>query len=413
MNYLFVIAATLALITLPLSVFLFTSSEKYRKRCSHFELQNELLKQKAEENERRMLDWENYRKESMQAAKASILEAGSQLSNKLLEDHKREAEAAKKAGDEAFIKNSQILLEQFSNVTNVVSVLKDQTAVTQEKTAALWRTLASPAGAGYLAEVGLENSLKNLGLESGRDYIMQYSINNNDGGNLRPDAVIFLPQDMVMVIDSKSSKFILEIAETYDELSQSQALQNLKDTMNKHLRDLTSKNYSLAIANLYKESGRADKLSSILNVMYLPSENAVSHIKKADPEFVAKVEKAGIILAGPASLIGLLSLARLNIGMMRQAENQDLIVQNIQDLMDNIVTVLSYSDKLGRSIKSANDSFDQFAKSVNSRMLPKMRKLIGLGINPAKSKDLPNRITSYDIRPADDMPMIENSLEEA
>jgi DNA recombination protein RmuC len=358
-----------------------------------------------------MRDWETQRAESLQAAKASILEAGGQLSNKLLEDHKREAEAAKKDAEAMLRKTSETLLEQVMNVTKSVSELKGQTSETSEKMATVWRALTTPAGAGYLAEVGLENSLKNLGLEQGRDYVMQYAMNSEDAGSLRPDAAIFLPQDMVMVIDSKASKFLIEIAQAQQNGDEAEALGSLKKTMNDHLKALISKNYSAAIQAAYKESGRAEKLRTVLNVMYLPSDNAVAHIKRADPEFLQKTEKAGIILAGPASLSGLLSLARLNIGMARQAANQDAIVEGVQELMDNIITALSYADKVGKGLKSAADNFDQFARSVNRRLLPKARQLGTLGVKPGKSKELPGRIVSYEVRLSDDVLTIEGESE--
>lgn len=372
----------------------------------------ELAEQKMVDMEKRMQDWETQRGEAVQAAKASILEAGGQLSSKLLEDHKREMEAAKKDSEERAKKASEELLEKMLAVTTKVAALNEQNRQTQEKMSVVWRSLSSPGGAGFLAEVGLENSLKNLGLEPLRDYIMQYAINNGEAGNLRPDAVIFLPQDMLMVIDSKASKFLLDIAEAEEngELPQ-EAFSRLKKTMNDHLKALVSRDYRAAIGALYKESGRSSKTRNILNVMYLPSENAVTHIKRADPDFLGKCEKADIILAGPASLAGLLSLARLNIGAQRQAENQDAIIAGVQDLLDNMVVVLTYADKMGRGIKTAADNFDMFARSVNKRMLPKIRQLTSLGVKPNKSKELPSRLVSYDIRPSDDMLTIEGDVE--
>ncbi|HEU5048566.1 MAG TPA: DNA recombination protein RmuC [Rickettsiales bacterium] len=484
MNFLFWIAATVALIFTPAAVITFFSRERYRKRLKHIEIlvatlttQNEGYKksademkslrdqnsayleqksiavtelqelqkkvitvsnerdnhlrekeeatkarleaekklelnlQKMEEAEKRMQDWELQRSESLKAAKASILEAGGQLSSKLLEDHKREAEAAKKEAETAVKKTSDALIEQVLNITKSVASIQDQNRKTEQMAQTVWRALASPAGAGSLAEVGLENSLKNFDLEPKRDYVMQYAIHSDEAGKLRPDAVIFLPQDMVMVIDSKASKFLLEIAEAEGNESETELLLRLKKTMNTHLNDLTSKNYAAAIRTLYKEAGRADKISHVLNVMYVPSENAINHIRRADPEFTQKAERAGIILASPSNLSGLLSLAKFNIGMMRQAENQEVIVNSVQELLDNVITVLAYSDKVGRGLKLANDYFDQFARSVNKRMLPKMRQLVSLGLKPNKIKEIPAKITSYDIRPSDDMMIIEGEVE--
>ena len=484
MNFFFVMAATVALISAPLAFFFFLSAERYRKRATALELelattstqagalkkesddiktlrdqnalfleqksiavterlemerkveamrqerdsaqkqkdeaiaarletdkQRELVLQRMTEAEKRMQDWELQRVEGLKATKASILEAGGQLSSKLLEDHKREAEAAKKDNEAVVKKTSEALIEQLMNVTKSVAELKGQTTENRDKMATVWKALTTPSGAGYLAEVGLENSLKNFKLIAGRDYIMQYSVKSEELGSLRPDAVIFLPQDMVMVIDSKASKFLIEIAQAQEIGSDEEVLASLKKTMNKHLSDLAQKSYATAIQAAYKQAGRSEQISKVFNVMYLPSDSAVLHIKRADPEFINKTEQAGIILAGPASLSGLISLAQLNIGMARQAANQDKIVENVQDLMDNLITVLNYAEKVGRGLKSASDNFDQFARSVNRRLLPKVQKLASLGVKPAKAKEIPGRITSYEMRLSDDPMIIEGEAE--
>jgi hypothetical protein len=45
-------------------------------------------------------------------------------------------------------------------------------------------------------------------------------------------------------------------------------------------------------------------------------------------------------------------------------------------------------------------------------MFPKIRHLVSLGVKPNKNKEIPARMTSYDIRPSDDMLIIEGEVEE-
>jgi DNA recombination protein RmuC len=365
-----------------------------------------LVKQHSDDVETRMQDWELQRSESLKAAKASILEAGGQLSSKLLEDHKREAEAAKKEAEEAAKKNAATLLEQMQTITHSVAALKEQTSQNKDKMSTVWRALTTPAGVGQIAEIGLENSLKNLGLEPQRDFIMQYHV-GSEAGNLRPDAVIFLPQDMVMVIDSKASKFLLDLVEAEQGgIPEDDLLQGLARTMNDHLNALTSKNYAAAIRGAYKEAGRSAEITATLSVMYVPSENTMTYLKRADAAFMEKAEKKGIIIATPSSLSGLLSLARYNIGLMRQSENHDRIITQTQQLMDTVITMLGHAEKVGKGLKTAVSSFDSFAKSANRNVLPKLRKMKTLGVKPEKNAEIPARIVGF----ADDM-QIEGEVE--
>jgi DNA recombination protein RmuC len=86
-------------------------------------------------------------------------------------------------------------------------------------------SLLSPSGAGNLAEITLENILKSSGLRNNLDFIMQYSLATEDKAVLRPDSVVFLPDDKLMVIDAKASKFLVDDQDD---------LKNLARTMNIH-----------------------------------------------------------------------------------------------------------------------------------------------------------------------------------
>lgn len=373
-----------------------------------------LMQQRLADMQQRMTDWETQREESVKAAKAAILEAGGQMSSKLLEDHKREQEAAKKEQEERVKQTTQQLLEQVQHITQSVGTLREQTGETQKRMETVWRALSNPTGAGQLAEVGLENTLKNLGLEPGRDFVMQYALADKDSGkSLRPDALVYLPQDMVIVVDSKASKFVLDIAEAESEAHQAAALEKLKQTMNTHLRSLSGKDYSNAVMSQFREDHNRSDIRMMLNVMYLPSESALEHIKKADAGFAEKVEKAGIILAGPSSLHGLFMLAKLQIAEARQMQNYATIIESIENLMESTATVLSHADRIGAGLKKAAEDFNKMASSANRRLIPRMQKLAALGVKPARNKALPNPIMSYDLRRLDDALSIDLEAEGA
>lgn len=411
MNFLMLLPTLLALIAAGGIVFLFWKQAKHLQLkldaaiAAKFEAEKqvELERQKTVASELRMKDWESQREESVKSAKAAILEAGGQMSSKLLEDHKREQEAAKKDQEERIKETNAKLLEQFGSVTQSVAALREQTQATQQQMGTVWRALSNPTGAGQLSEVGLENSLKNMGLEAGRDFIMQYGLSDREtGGRLRPDAVLFLPQDVVIVVDSKASKHVLELGEAKDEAQMAEARERLKRTMAKHLNDLSSKDYANGVQEQYRDAGNTGKVQVMMNVMYLPTESALQHLKEADKDFHSRAEKAGIILAGPASLHGLFSLAKLQIASAKQADNQTHIIAGVQDLLESTATMLGYSEKIGDHLKKAADAFNSMASSVNRRIIPRMKKLGDLGVKPGKNKAMPTPIMTYDMRRLDD-----------
>lgn len=364
---------------------------------------------------KRMEDWEQTKKESVEAAKAAIFEVGNKLSSNLIEQHKRENEEAKKEAE----KTTSKVFEQFQNVVKSVHTLDEQVQKNNKQSEIVWRALTSPQSAGYFGEIGLENTLKSFGLEEGRDFRLQFSITTEDG-RFRPDAVVFLPSSAVLVIDSKATQVVLEMANAEQNGQLETMLPRLKESMNSQLKNLAGKEYDKAVREIYREQGRIDELGDVVKIMYVPSESAFGYIAKADETFMQKAAQAKIILAGPQSLAGLIALANIKIQETRQIENYQRIMDSVRDFMGRVATALSYADNVGRAITRAQENFDSFAKSVNTRLLPKVKDLGKLGLTHNGKKDFPARLQEstpstieIEAEEADEVPAIGNKKEAA
>ena len=361
--------------------------------------------------EARMVDFERLRQESLQAAQAAVLETAQQLSSKLLDDHKRESAEAKKEAEERVRQTAEHLVRQVDEIAKAVSQLNGQMQEKGRVLDTMWRALSSPGGAGQLAEIGLANTLKGFGLELGRDFVLQYTTHDEDSGRrLRPDAIVFLPGNSALVIDCKASKFILEIAAAEGTPQEADAYRNLARTMNQHLKALVEKDYRSAVLTAWRQSGRGEEIARTLSVMYLPNEAALEKLYRADPEFVHRARAAQIIPAGPAGLHCAMSLASVEINLMRQVENQARIVETAQLLLDSIGIAIGHAAAVGRGLKAAAESFAKFTGSVNQRLLPRARNLGRLGLQPGKP--LPANLPSYAVHSLDADQFIEGEAAE-
>lgn len=321
-----------------------------------------------------------------QAAKAAALESAAQLSNKLLADHKREAEAQKEEAEKAVKQTTEGLFSRFNEVANLVAGMQAQSQKDGGRLDALYRMHAHPGGAGRLAEIGLENTLKAFGLQPGLDFILQYhAAGDAERGSLRPDAVVFLPGDAVLVIDSKASKLLLDLAEAEgDEAAHAAAEAQLAQRMLLHLRALSGKDYGNAVLATYRELKRGGTLRRSITAMMLPSDAAVEKLRRAAPDFDRRAAEAEIVVVGPSALAALIAVSRLQIDGGRQAENLDKIVAAVTGLLESTATALGLAEKVGRGLQQATEQFESFSRSVNARLLPRMRKLADLGVRPAK-----------------------------
>jgi DNA recombination protein RmuC len=368
-----------------------------------------VMRQRVADSELRLADFERLKEESLKAMQAAALQTTQQLSSKLLDDHKRENEEAKKQGEELVRQTTEQLFKRFEDVSQAVAQIKGEVDAKGQRLDLVWRALTSPAGSGYYAEIGLANTLKSFGLVEGRDYVLQHTTEDAaTGKRLRPDAVVFLPGDSVLVIDCKASKFLVEIAEAEGGEGEGAAYQNLARTMNQHLRALAEKDYRNAVAAAFRESGRGGEIARILSVMYLPNEGALEKLHRADADFVERATRLQIVPAGPAGLAGFIGFAAVEISLIRQIENQKEIVRSAELLLEGLAVSLSHAASLGRSVKGAADAYEKFARSVNGRLLGRGRRLAELGLRPGKA--VPGNLPAYHVQLLDSV--IEGEAEE-
>ena len=372
------------------------------------EKQAAMLRQEMAGLQKRMDDWEETKRESLQATKAAVLATANEVSSKLLEDHKREAEAAKKDSREQVEKTTAGLLKQVDELGKSIVRLNDQTERNEETVDTVLKALSSPATVGQFAEIGLENTLKRFGLEKNRDFFIQPPI---EGKRLRPDAIVLLPGERVLVIDSKASSFIVDIAAAETVEAEKEAYANLARTMNRHVKGLADRHYRTAIRDVYSDAGRSGEIRAVVSLMFVPTDSAIEKVVQADPDFIEKAAKHGITVAGPAVLASLLGFARVELDLVKQRENQEKIIDGTQGLLDRVATVLEHTEKVGRGLRSAATGYVDLTRSVNGRLLPKVRELMNLGVRPSRNKPLPKAVPAYEVIELESGALIEGEAE--
>jgi len=354
----------------------------------------------------RLEDFERLRKEVTDAAKGAVTETATQVSSKLLDDHKRESNEAKQQAEERVRQVSEALVKQMAEVSLLVKALDKRVDKTGGEMDLLMRAVTSPGGAGQLAEVGLANTLQSFGLEIGRDYVLQQTtVDQETGRRLRPDAIVFLPTDTVVVIDCKASKFMVEIARQEGTPQEATAYEGLARTMNQHLRSLCEKDYRNAVYAACKQAGRGGDDPHILCLMYLPNEAALERLRRADAEFFQRAREAQIVPAGPATLYSALLMASTEIRRLHQMENQQEIIDKTRAVLESLAIVLGHASRAGAGLKNAVDNFMKFTGSINQRLLPRVRGLTRLGVEPPKA--LPQSLPSFAVQTAEESTLIE------
>ncbi len=330
----------------------------------------EHLTVKAQQQEKLIHDFENITKKSQELTKAALFELGTDLSKQLIEIHKKETEGNRKLSDETIKTNTEKFNSEFERIVNMVGSLKRGIEKSQDTVDLIKNSLLSPSGAGKLAEITLENILKASGLKNGLDFSMQYNLNAENNSKLRPDAVIFLPSDNIMIIDAKASKFLID---------ESENVENLVKTMNLHLKSLASKDYAQTM-KLASNLASRTKYANIITLMFLPSEHAIEKIVEADSDFLNKAWHLNIFPVGPAGLMNMLSFAKFQIAENLMLHNNLEIIEEVKKLINSISALAEHSAKLGSSISSLVGNYDKFAASFNRNFLSKAKNISHLGV---------------------------------
>ena len=256
----------------------------------------------------------------------------------------------------------------------------------------VYKALLAPNTVGGLAEITLENILKSSNLMVNIDYQMQYSITDQDNNRLRPDAVIFLPGDNILVIDSKASKFFLELGQAKDELSANEIKQKIKTTMRNHLS--------------------LKKINHISTVMFLPTETSIEHLQDIDNQFISDAWQNNIFPAGPIGLVNILAHSKFQISEGRKNENYHEIIEEVSNLLYNIANLAGHAKKLGSSINNAMGFYDKFAASFNMNLISKSKRLEKLGVTVKSNKQIPEKIDRYQVISGNKITMIEGEIAE-
>ncbi len=205
-----------------------------------------------------------------------------------------------------------------------------------------------PQKRGNWGEMILERILEMSGLTKDREYFVQGSIKDEEGNNLRPDIRINLPDQRVIMIDSKVSLV------AYDNFSSTENIEEQKiylakhlESTNAHIEQLSSKNYDNLVSSLD------------FTMMFIPIEPAYMITIQSDQNIWARAYEKRILLVSPTNLIACLKLFSDLWKRDNQSKNALKIVKQGEALYDKFVTFTKTFEEVGNSIKSSQEKYEK------------------------------------------------------
>ncbi len=238
---------------------------------------------------------------------------------------------------------------------------------------------------GDWGEYQLERLLEDVGLKKGIHFTTQTSVKSDDGKNLRPDFLVSLPDEKVLVIDSKVSLTAYEkCVNTQDDLEREVLLKEHIQSMRNHIRSLAKKDY----ASLYDKS--VD-----YTLMFVPIEPAYFAV---GPELQA-IQREGlaarVLLVSTTTMLATLRTVSYIWRQELQRTNVIEISSRGKLLYEKFVGFTNSMDSIGDHLKKADNAYQEAVSKLSQGpghlvgQAEKLRKL-GLDVN----KKIPEKFIS-------------------
>ena len=230
---------------------------------------------------------------------------------------------------------------------------------------------------GQMGEVILENILQDCGMTKNRDYKTQFTDKNEEGQQLRPDVVIFLPENRNIIIDSK-----VPMRDWYE-------FQNSK---NNNEKEIHIKSFINSVKSHISSINKKD-YTNLLNInspdyvfIFMPHEFALITAQKYDISLANFSQQKQVIIVGPSTLVMCMKLVESIWRLEKQNKNSKEIADLAGGMYDQIAKTLNLLDDTSSSLNKSIDNIDiskKYIKEGRSSLYFKVNKMRELG---AKSK---------------------------
>lgn len=243
---------------------------------------------------------------------------------------------------------------------------------------------------GDWGEMQLTTLLEQAGLEQGIHFRTQVTrdesgrvIRSEEGGDLRPDVIVNLPDDKKLIIDSKVSlTAYADYASAEDKEQRRTAARRHLDSVRKHIRELAAKHYPDSI------QGACDQ-----SLMFLPLEGAFTLAVSLDADLLRFAASLKVAIVTPVHLYSVVQLAAQLWRQDAQDRNTLEIAQAGGRLYDKLAIFLETFDKVGETLRRSQEQYDQARKQISTgkgNLLSRAEKLRALGAKTTKTLPKPD-----------------------
>ncbi len=277
----------------------------------------------------------------------------------------------------------------YGAITNAIAEVKSGQERVSGEAAKLVNALRNaPKARGRWGEHQLRRVLEMAGLSRHVDFSEEVAV-ENEAGRQRPDAIIHMPGDRVLVIDAKCSlNSYQDAVDAPDEETRTAHMLAHAKALRAHVDTLGRKSYTQQFD---------DTLDFV--IMFIPGENFLAAALEVDQDLFETAFARKVLLASPTNLIAIARTIAMVWQQEKAAEDARQIAALGKELHDRLATMGEHVVRLGKSLEGASGAYNKMVGSLESQVLTSARKLNDLAIEaPNKTIGDTPRVTA-DIRP--------------
>lgn len=249
-------------------------------------------------------------------------------------------------------------------VKKQLDLLSQQSASLASETQQFRLVLHSNQARGKWGEETLRRVVEAAGMSVHCDFTEQTTVGEN-----RPDLIVKLPGERVIIVDAKVPDFdFLNALETADAGKRAESLAAHAAKLKGTIKALADRDYPSQFSNA---------LDYV--VLFVPAESLFSAALEGDHDLIVWAAEKRILLATPASLIALLRSVSVSWQQHKQTENAQKIAEAARELFSRVCVFTEHFEKIRDGLSKANDAFNKATSSYQSRIRPAGEKLTELG----------------------------------
>lgn len=261
----------------------------------------------------------------------------------------------------------------------VVEQLMQQSGQIREEANNLVRALKGDnKKQGNWGEVILERVLERSGLIKDQEFKLQVALRDQEGKRAQPDAIIYLPDEKHLIVDSKLSLLAYERAVNADtDEDRTVFVKQHVQSIENHVRDLSTKDYQ----TLYGVH------SPDFVLMFIPIESSLSLAVHHKPELFSDAWDRRVVIVSPSTLLATLRTIASIWKQERQNRNVLEIAREAGLLYDKFVGFLSDMEQLDSLLQRATGKHTEAMKKLSDgsgNVIRKIEQLKTLGAKTNK-----------------------------